>query len=933
MSRRACGLGVIAGCCMLAGVVTTRASAQEDPRTAVKFAQALRERGYFDLAAEFLESIRDQKSMPPELRSMVDYELGRISVDEASRTGDLVRRQELLDQARKKLDAFVTANPNHPRASEAMVQLARLLVERGHIAVLNALDFDPVKEKNERDAKFAEARGSFARARESYEKAVARLKTDYAKFPAFLPDDDPRKQQRDEVHSALMDAELQKAIVDYEDGQTHPAGSKERLESLSRGVTQFEGLFKSYRTQFAGLAARMWQAKCLEEKGGEDNLGAAMGIYKELMDHRDPRVRSLQRHVQYFMILVMEKRKQFALAADECTRWMSSYNSIDAQRSTEGLGVQLELAKSILAQLPEISEKEKPIAIDRATDRLKNVVRFASPHKAEALALLRQYKPTAALNANKVANLSYEDAMTQAEQAYSSREWENAITLYRAAIRRVDPAKDPDKANLARYTLAVCYYMSKHFYKASVVAEQIARRYPKNGLAPKAAELAIGSFVEAYNAYRETDRASDLRHVVDLAEFTAATWPDTEQADAARITLGQIYDGFGNHEKAIAAYESVRSGSNRWVEARTKVGSSHWELSQALRRKGTPEANKAADAELSKAVDRLKEALKSRQDAGAGPSDAALVNNACDLADVYLETSRAADGLALLTPFATGIANLKNRPDALAKPYARVLADLLRAHIATNQVDQALADMGVLEKSGPGGAGLTQLYFGLGKLLEREMESLQKKGDSAGLRRTQSAYQKFLTALVASKTGQTYESLMWAGENMLKLDNGKEAGVVFQRVLDDLAKDKEPADPARHAQRVLRARLRLVSALRGQGDFTRAESELGEIASANPRMLEPLVEKALLAEARAEARQGTWAASFQQWRDLAGRLERARPKPVEYYDAWWHCAYALQKQNQTAKARQTLSAIMRLSPTLGSPEMKTKYQDLLKKLK
>ncbi|MDE2507817.1 MAG: hypothetical protein KGM43_11445, partial [Planctomycetota bacterium] len=157
MSRRACGLGVIAGCCMLAGVVTTRASAQEDPRTAVKFAQALRERGYFDLAAEFLESIRDQKSMPPELRSMVDYELGRISVDEASRTGDLVRRQELLDQARKKLDAFVTANPNHPRASEAMVQLARLLVERGHIAVLNALDFDPVKEKNERDAKFAEA--------------------------------------------------------------------------------------------------------------------------------------------------------------------------------------------------------------------------------------------------------------------------------------------------------------------------------------------------------------------------------------------------------------------------------------------------------------------------------------------------------------------------------------------------------------------------------------------------------------------------------------------------------------------------------------------------------------------------------------------------------------------------------------------------------
>ena len=81
------------------------------------------------------------------------------------------------------------------------------------------------------------------------------------------------------------------------------------------------------------------------------------------------------------------------------------------------------------------------------------------------------------------------------------------------------------------------------------------------------------------------------------------------------------------------------------------------------------------------------------------------------------------------------------------------MADLLRAHIATNQVDLALADMATLEKAGGGGGSLTQLYFSLGKLLEKEMDALKKKGDSAGLNRTQTAYQKFLTALVEQQVG------------------------------------------------------------------------------------------------------------------------------------------------------------------------------------
>src|SRR5262249_48072828 len=97
--------------------------------TALKFVQGLRERGYFELALEYLEGLRNAPATPPDLKTIIDYEMGRSLLDEAAHTADLERRKEMFDQARGRLDAFAKANPKHALAPEALVQLARLLVE------------------------------------------------------------------------------------------------------------------------------------------------------------------------------------------------------------------------------------------------------------------------------------------------------------------------------------------------------------------------------------------------------------------------------------------------------------------------------------------------------------------------------------------------------------------------------------------------------------------------------------------------------------------------------------------------------------------------------------------------------------------------------------------------------------------------------------
>ena len=239
-------------------------------------------------------------------------------------------------------------------------------------------------------------------------------------------------------------------------------------------------LYKNYREQWAGLAAQMWQAKCYEEQG---EIGAAIAIYKELMEHTEPRLRDLQRNVGYFYIVALGKRKQYALAADEASRWLATYNRREERRSPEGLGVLIELAKNIDAQMPEISTAERPKAIDKIVDAASQVVRFASPYKKDALALLKKYKPSAAMRAEEIARLTYEDAIGQGRR----RDRLPRVGARHRPVAGGHPQGRPQprtstRPTWPRHSWHSATIMNKQYYEADVLAEHLARRYPQGGL-------------------------------------------------------------------------------------------------------------------------------------------------------------------------------------------------------------------------------------------------------------------------------------------------------------------------------------------------------------------------------------------------------------------------------------------------------------------
>jgi len=923
MSRREVGSRgiVLAGMVMVLAGAWASVRAGEDPRTALSFVQELKERGLHDLALEYINQLRGDPAQPDNVKVVLDYEEGRTLIDEAARSGDLVRREDVLKEAREKLEGFVKGHPQLRQARDARVQIGKLLIESGHTALqLSDETSDPAKKQ----AKVAEARAAFTEAHASYDKVIEPLQAEHKKFAGYIEKTDPRVAERDAIYATLLDAMLQKGVADYELAETFPAGSPERLASLNVALEQFDTLYKGYREQWAGLAARMWQAKCYEEKGDKD-IGSAIAIYKELLSHTDLRVRDLQRHVGYFYIVALGKRKQYALAADEATRWLTTFNRREERRSPAGLGVLIEQAKNVDAQMPGINAaNERSRAIALIVEDASQVVRFASPYKKDALALLKKYRPSSAMRAEEVARLTYEDAVGKAEDAIGSHEWDRAIGLLQAAIRKADPTRDVDKANHARYELAFCYYTTQRFYEADVLAEHLARRYPQGGLSAKATEIAMQSLAEAYTNYTEVDRLSDLDRLLKLASYTAEAWPDREEGDDARMNLGQICLGMGQYDKAITALSAVRRKSRQWVAAQNRLGAAHWAKSRDLERRGD---TAAAQAETQKAIELLNIALKARRDSGSGPGDPGLVDNIGDLATVLSETGKPAEAVALVEPVVKA-QTVKSGPG-----YSRLMEAELKAYIASGKIEPAIAAMKGLEQAG-GAAGRAQLYFRLGKLIEKELDRLREKKNTTALTTMHHAYKTFLTTLVESKTGQSYESLRWAGQALLNLDAYPDAEKVFRRVLTEYTQDPQFLQQAGGPARLLLIQLGLAASLRGQNRFDEADALIDDILKDKQYKgyIEPQFEKGLLLEARAEAGKGSWSTALGYWENLAKRLGGARTRSAFYYDAWYHVAWVLSKQKAPTKARQALMGVMRLSPSVGGPDMKAKYQGLLARI-
>lgn len=915
------------------------------------FIEQLQDRGYYDLVVEYVTRVRSRPDAASTVGVVADYYIGKNLVAGASSVADLTNRDEQLRKARTHFQKFIQQNPQHERVADAQMGQAEILVQQGRIALIQA--DNPINASRRNELR-GQARRSYDQARQSFTEARDRFKAELKKFPASIPEEQKRQREAKtltQVH--IMQAHFHLGEVEHEVAQTYDPTSPEHSKALQRAIALFEEVRQQFRDRLGGQFARMWQGKCYEEMG---ELGKAEGIYKELMeeDSKDTDLQEMQRHVQFFQIIVLNKRGDHVLAADLARQWLQE-NAKERQSETR-LGVQYEQARALIQQADNTSLKssDKNRLLSQAMDILSAVARTDNIYKQPAIALQQKYK---ALIGYGGALVTYDQTLAMADVAKDRNAWPEAASLYAQALKLAKENLDPDALAYLRYKLGFAQFQTKNYYEAAVLGEYVARHQTDSQYAPSAAHLAIEAYARAFDELVKGNQTTTFAEngIVRTVDFMTQTWPTKPESDAARMLLGDLHLRFDRLEAAGAAFESVASGSPDCAHALARAGATFWRLyvDLAMSPPDERDTNKMAEAlersrtNMARCVAEYRKNLK--PDATV-PTE--MAETAISLAEASIEAGQPGEAVKLMREFVP-----KTQTQNDLKPLGlHALVVLLRGCINSKDLPAAEQTMKTIEATGKDLAQITRVYLDLGKQLQDEMERLKALGDNANYQSTRANYVTFLDQMAARREGQTFLTLQWTGEAFFGLEMYEQAGERFSQIIRRALADPSFLDQTRPENRtaLLQAKLRNVTALRKQKRYNEAWDQIRPLPAESNTSKDPMhvgattnldiiLERGFVLEEWGSVTPAKLKIAIDHWVYWGAQLEKLTPRPTQYWDVRLHLLRCLvararkstdtkEREQSLKQAEQQMLVLNKTSSTLGGPSYRSQFKAIQKEL-
>lgn len=920
----------------------------------VDFINRLQEHGYHDLVVEYVERVRRRPNLPEDVRALAEYYIGKSMLAGAEQVADLTKRDEQLQQARTHFEKFIQEQPQHDRVPEAQMDHARILVERGRVALLQSESPNNAARK---DDLLQQSRFQFDAARKSFADARDRLAAEFKRFPAFIPEDQKRQREaKATVQVNVMQAHLHLGLVEYEFAQTYDKSSSEYRNTLDQAIALFEIVRTQYRFLLGGQLARMWQGKCYEEKNGDADLVKAEGIYKGLLEEedKDAAMLALRRHVQFFQIIVFNKRGDHILAADLAKKWLLENPKL---RNTEsGLGVQFEQAKGLIQQSNSLPGKnpEKNRLLNQAMDALAVVGRFDTMYKQPAIVLQQKYK---GMIGTVGAAITYDKALALGDEAKSRNDWSEAAEYYVQALKLAKENLDADQLAYLRHKLSYAYFQTKKYYESAVLGEYVARHQRESTYAAPAAHVALEAYARAFNDVLRLEQSAEFEEarIARLVDYVTKTWPTAPEANAARFLLGDLHLHHGRFAEAAAAFESVSSNSPDYARALGRAGDAYWHVyaDGAMKPPEEREPDKMADAlkrahaNLVKSVTEQKKNLKAE-----APVPLELAEAEINLAEASIESGQPADAVRLMQELAP---NTQTQQE-LKSLELRTLIALLRGCIATKDLRSAEETMRSIEGTGKDLGQITRVYLDLGKQLQAEMERLSALGDKVKFELTRDSYVAFLNQMAARREGQTFMTLWWTGEAFFGLGMYDQSAGRFGEIVKRTLADPKFLDQAKLENRsaLLQAKLRYVTSLRKQRRFTEAwdkinplppEANTGKDPMHVPATtnLDIVMERGFVLQDWGPTDPPRLETAINHWAYWGQQLEKLSPRPSQYWEVRLNLLRCLidrarkpadskDREQRLKQAEQQLLLLTKTSTTLGGPTLKPQFKQIQKEL-
>lgn len=859
------------------------------------FLAALRERGYYDQAVDYLDRLAKSALIAPDWQKTLAYEQGVTLVQAALAQREMARKAEYLDRAQVEFERFRSQQSDHPLLLSANAQLGKILLERARIATLQAQR--PGVDAAKRDALTQQARDLFGRAREVFQQNKEQLGSRLEQMPKALADDRDTEliKQRDQLRAEYVEAQFVAAMIEFELAQTHAPDSEPARQGLEAAEKAFGVVAEKYRRRVAGLSAVFFQGRCRWQLG--DPKGA-LAFYEELLELSDdePALRSLKTKALCHAVdcWLHADLKQLPLAIEKAEARLKQQRP-DEQEDPDWLALQLRLAQAHMQQAAAETSASAKSERQLAARRLAvEVAKRPGETQPQAQELLSQLGQTATLPTAQIQAGTFAEALQAGQEILSQRQVaagtvsllgdrvgqisdpeqrreaetrlqeartqlqdsdQKALAVFEQARLLADAETPLEDLNLVRFYLATLHYYVQDYYEAAVLAGFLARHFPDSNEGRRAGSVALAALVRLYGDGSAPYAKSLIGPIQRTAEDSARRFAGQPEAQDALATLVTISVQAGRVEEAERYLQQLPEDSPQRGLAELATGQALWNRSFAA----PPAANDAAAAAQRGALKQqaaalLTSGLRRTENEAVTP---AMVAAAMSLAQYALQRGEAPQALEQLT-------HPKYGPQTLAAqqhPLMQAAGMTQRAHTLVllaciAELPQAAAPdevmsraMGALEALkgavGDDAEGQRQLaatYLALAQNVREQIAAAPPAGRVA----LSTAFEQFLDRAAASASEANV--LNWVAESYLGLGRGlvadgqlrdqgqpyfAKAIAIYQSMLERAASGQLQLDAAAR----LATESRLAAAYREVGKFSEAMDQFARILTQQPNQV------------------------------------------------------------------------------------------------
>ena len=777
------------------------------------FLDGLRQRKYYDLAIEYLDTVPDNPAVPIQFKETLAYERGVTLVEGARWQRDPAIRDKWLDEGQQVLTEFVTSQKASLLAVGARSQLGNVIVERAK----SRLERSKKQVGEPKSQLLTESRKLFGDAIKIFEGQVNETREQLKRYPASLqPKDGKPFEDRAYFRTEYLQARMLVVAAKEEMAETYPKDSAEYTKLITECVDGYKAVHDDYRTLLAGMFARAYQARCLQKLGkhkealgyfGEllvqpDNsdlhdmrvLAASLAIdswiadklYKEVLDKAFPIVdkpRPNEDRTDEFMEMRVKIARAFKLYAEEL-KATTPRDPLIKQLLSKGRELVLyvarfnspyqEQARRLVADFagadPGAAAQDKPEpktfleARDAGTDAITKMTNSELVVKQVEARL-----PTISDAAERAQlQQQVEEAKTAAAdaRAKASRYWKLALKL-------ADAATGIEDLNLARYMECYLAHVEGRHYEAVVLGDFLAQRYPDSQGARQGAKIAMASWLKLY-AEAGQDNEFESQRIIDIADYIVKKWPDQPEAADALNTLIPFMIREKKLQQALDYMNKIPPDSPHRGTAELKTGQAlwasyldnarqvrEWEQDPAQMPAGTDLAarKKELDDLKTKAQTALQDGVARMQAAGEMTSVGATA--VLSLAQILIDTNQPEKSIATLEDPKVGPLTLikQNHPATQKEGFdVETYKTALRAYISglgsakdpQPLIDKAKQMMETL-KAAMGQAGQSKLVA-IYVSLARDLQTQMELADDNAKKGLAKGFEVFLKEVAAEAT-------------------------------------------------------------------------------------------------------------------------------------------------------------------------------------